>query len=193
MLRRACIGIAFRLHRYSVPLHRYSVPLHRYSVPPPRSNTLSHKDFSGVFSRLPFFYLSSTKAGAVNNCGAYTCAGCVNNSPPLWGGRKKKPPRSSRGAAPPLSSRLRRSRTRPPRGGEAPPATRLPPPLCQPRKEVPLPPSFNRMTNGVSSCCAIKGIFFYHVSFTDLYFYIRYLPPSYHVLRIQALVALIAL
>jgi hypothetical protein len=84
---------------------RDSVPLYRYSVPPPICNMFFHKDFSGIFSRLPFFYLSSTTDGVVDNCGAYTCAGCVNNSPPE-GGRKERPPRFAGGCAPPPVGRL---------------------------------------------------------------------------------------
>jgi hypothetical protein len=132
MLRRACIDIASRLHRYSVALFRYSVALFRYSVAPPSSNALSHKDFSGVFSRLPFFYLSSTTDGVVNNCGAYTCAGCVNNSPPR-GGAKKSPPEVRGGLRPPCPPFGRE--LDPPGGASPPPATRLPPPFLSAKKE----------------------------------------------------------
>jgi hypothetical protein len=142
------------LHRDSVALYRDSVALYRDSVAPHRYNTLSHKNFSGVFSRLPFFYLSSTTDVVVNNCDAYTCAGCINNSPPQRGGRKRTPPVRGglRPPCPPFGRELD------PPGGASPPPLRGSPPSCQPRKKVPLPPSFSRMTNRVSSCCAIKGI-----------------------------------
>ena len=93
-LRRACIGVASRLHRSCVALYRSCVALYRSCVAPPLCKSLILFKKSGPSCSLPFFYLFFYQTLPVDN----TRDG--SEQTPRWGVEKRQW-RASRFCLPP--------------------------------------------------------------------------------------------